>query len=131
MAGTNHIETQKNDSDKCEVVFWEGKLGQDCSVKGKALGRVTEQRDLGAQEDSSPKVVTQVDGVVKKEITCLSSLSTQVGILCHNCTCHWWDHTRNIVYISGRPVYRKYVIELEWVQKRFRRMLLGLKGLSY
>ena len=35
------------------------------------------------------------------------------------------------MYSSGHPCYRKDIIKLERVQKRFTRMLPGLDGLSY
>ena len=48
-------------SDKCEVMHF-GRLnqGRTYSINGRALGRVTEQRDLGVQVHSSLKVESQL-----------------------------------------------------------------------
>ena len=71
--------------DKCELKHF-GKLnqGRTYSVNGRALGRVTEQRDLGVHVHSSMKVESQVDRVVNS--ACLVSsvriLNTGVRTSC-------------------------------------------------
>ena len=68
--------------DKCEVMH-SGRLnqGRTYSVNGRALGRVTEQRDLGVHVHSSLKVESQVD---RRHLACLVSsvrtLNTGVGM---------------------------------------------------
>ena len=82
--------------------------GRTYSVNGRALGRVTEQRDLVVQVHSSLKVESQIDRVVKKTFGML-------GFIGQNIEYRSWDdllklyktlvsHTWNTVYSSGYPI---------------------------
>ena len=121
--------------DKCEVMHF-GRLnqGRTYSVNGRVLGRVTEQRDPGVHVHSSLKVELQVDRVVKKAFSML-------GFIGQNIEYRSWDalklyktlvrpHLEYCVQFWS-PYYRKDIIKLERVQKKFTRMLPGLDGLSY
>ena len=83
--------------DKCEVMHF-GRLNQcrTYSVNGRALGRVTEQRDLGVQVDSSLKVESQVDRVVKKAFGML-------GFICQNIEYRSWDVLFKLYKTLVRP----------------------------
>ena len=96
---------------------------------------VIEQRDLGVQIHSSLKVESQVDKVVKKALGML-------GFIGQNIEYRSWDILLKLYKTLVRPhleycvqfwspYYRKDIIKLERVQKRFTRMLSGLDGLSY
>ena len=104
-------------------------------VNGRALGRATEQRDLGVHVHSSLKVESQVDRVVKNAFGML-------GFIGQNIEYRSWDVLLKLYKTLLRPhleycvqfwspYYRKDIIKLERVQKRFTRMLPGLDGLSY
>ena len=121
---------------KCEVMHF-GRLnqGRTYSVNGRALVRVTEQRDLGVQVHSSLKVESQVDRVVKKAFGML-------GFIDQNIEYRSWDVLLKLYMTLVRPhleyyvqfwspYYRKDIIKLERVQKRCTRMLLGFDGLGY
>ena len=104
--------------DKCEVMHF-GRLnqGRTYSVNGRALGGVTEQRDLGIQVHSSLKVEAQVDRVVKKAFSML-------GFIGQNIEYRSWDvllklyktlvkpHLEYCVQFWS-PYYRKDIIKLE------------------
>ena len=122
--------------DKCEVMHF-GRLnqGRTYSVNGRALGRVTEQRDLEVQVHSSVKVESQVDRMVKKAFGML-------GFMGQNIEYRSWDILLKLYKTLVRPYleycvqfwspyYRKDNIKLEGVQKRFTRMLPRLDILSY
>ena len=122
--------------DECEVIHF-GRSNQDrtYSFNGRVLWRVTEQKDLGVQVHSSLKVESQVDRVVKKAFSML-------GFISQNIEYRSWDVLLKLYKTLERPhleycvqflstYYRKDIIKLERVQKRFTRMLPGLDGLSY
>ena len=52
--------------------------GRTYSVNGRALGRVTEQRDPGVHVHSSLKVESQVDSVVKKAFGMLGFIGQNI-----------------------------------------------------
>ena len=103
--------------DKCKVMHF-GRLnqGRTYSVNGRALGRVTEQRDLGVHVHSSLKVESQVDRVVKKAFSML-------GFIGQNIEYRSWDvllmlyktlvrlHLEYCVQFWS-PCYRKDIIKL-------------------
>ena len=65
--------------DKCKVMhFSRLNQGRTYSVNGRALGRVTEQRDLGVYVHSSLKVESQVDRVVKKAFSILGFIGQNI-----------------------------------------------------
>ena len=73
--------------DKCKVIhFGRSNQGRVYSVNGRALGIVTEQRDLGVHVHSSLKVESQMDRVDRRHSACLVSLvrtlNTGVGTSC-------------------------------------------------
>ena len=79
---------------KCKVMHF-GRLnqGRTYSVNGRALGRITEQRDLGVHVHSSLKVESQVDRVVKKAFGMLDFIGQNIEYrswdVLFNCTRHW------------------------------------------
>ena len=120
--------------DKCEVMHFDRlNQGRTYSVNGRALRRVTKQRDLGVQVHSSLKVESQVDRVVKKAFGMLGFSGQNVGY-------RSWDILLKLYKTLVRPnleycvqfwslYYRKDIIKLERVQKKITRMLPGLDGL--
>lgn len=96
---------------------------------GKSNGRAPgsgEQRDLGVQIHSSLKVASQIDGVVINAFGMLVLISQSIVVTYKTLLrmhleyrVHFWA-----LY------YRKDVVKLKRVQRRFTRMLLGLEGLS-
>ena len=122
--------------DKCVVMHF-GRLnqGRTYSVNGRALGRVAEQRDLGVHVHSSLKVESQVDKVVKKAFSMLGFISQNIeyrgcDVLLKLYKTLVRPHLEYCVQFWS-PYYRKDIIKLERVQKRFTRILTGLDGLSY
>ena len=103
--------------DKCEVMHF-GRLnqGRTYSVNGGALGRVTEQKDLGVHVHSSLKVESKVDRVVKKAFGIL-------GFIGQNIEYRSWDVLLKLSKTLVRPnleycvqfwspYYRKDIIKL-------------------
>ncbi|MBB6707133.1 reverse transcriptase family protein [Proteus mirabilis] len=123
-------------SDKCEVLhFGKANLSRTYTLNGKVLGSVAEQRDLGVQVHSSLKVESQVDRIVKKAFGMLSFIGQSIEY-------RSWEVMLRLYRTLVRPLleycvqfwspsYRKDVVKLERVQKRFTRMLPGLEDLSY
>ena len=65
--------------DNCKVMhFGRSNQGRIYSVNGRVLGRVREQRDLGAQVHSCLKVESQVDRVVKKAFGVLGFIGQNI-----------------------------------------------------
>ena len=63
-------------TDKCEVLhFGKSNQGRTCTVNGRVLESVEEQRDRGVQVHSSLKAASQVDRVVKKVFNTLAFIS--------------------------------------------------------
>ncbi|XP_059510326.1 adenylate kinase 2, mitochondrial isoform X1 [Stegostoma tigrinum] len=122
--------------DKCEVMhFGRSNLNAEYRIKGRILGSVEEQRDLGVQVHSSLKVPTQVDKVVKKAYGVLAFINRGIEFKSREVMLQLYKtlvrpHLEYCVRFWS-PYYRKDVEALERVQRRFTRMLPGLEGLSY
>eukprot|EP00061_Rhincodon_typus_P008284 g30756.t1 len=122
--------------DKCEVLhFGKANQGRTYTLNGKVLGSVAEQKDFGVQVHNSLKVESQVDRIMKQAFgmlvfinQCIEYRSCKVMLqlyrtlfrpLLKYCIQFW------------SLCYRKDIVKLERVQKRFTRMSPGLEGLSY
>ena len=83
--------------DKCEKMHFDRlNQGRTYSVNGRALGRVTEQRDRGVHVHSSLKVESQVDRVVKKAFGML-------GFIGQNIEYRSWDVLLKLYKTLVRP----------------------------
>eukprot|EP00061_Rhincodon_typus_P011492 g36540.t1 len=115
--------------------FGRANQGRTYTLNGKILSSFDEQRNLGVQVHRSLKVESQINRVVKTTFgipafigqrienrrweVMLQLYRTLVRPLLEYCILFWC------------PCHRKDVVKLERVQKRFRKMLSGLEGLSY
>jgi len=123
-------------SDKCEVMdFGRSNKTREYLMNGRTLGSSEEQRDLGVIIHRSLKVAEQVNRVVNKVNGTLVFISQ--GIECKRKEVMLGLY-RALVRPQlehcvqfGSPHYRKDVIALEGVQRRFTRMLPGTERLSY
>ena len=94
--------------EKCEVMYFGRRNGGiDYFLNGKMLRKSETQRDLGAIVQDSLKVNVQVQSAVRKANAMLAFMS------------------RGLEYKS------RDVLTLERVQRRFTRMIPGMKSLSY
>lgn len=80
-----------------------------------------EERRSGSTSEWFQKMVVQGTGWWRQ---CLASFGRLLS------TSHWWDHLWSTVQFLPSS-YRKEVIKLKMVQKRFFRLLIELVGLSY
>ena len=104
-------------------------------MNGMTLGSSEEQRDLGVCVHRSLKAEGHVSGVVKKAYGTLAFINRGIDYKSREVMLELY---RTLVRPQleycvqfWSPHYRKDVIALEGVQRRFTRMLPGMKHLSY
>eukprot|EP00061_Rhincodon_typus_P004050 g21630.t1 len=102
---------------------------------GKVLVSVAEQGDLGVQVQTSLKVESHVDRIVKKAFGMLAFIGWCIEY-------RSWEVMLQLYETLVRPVLEycmqfwspcngKDIVKLEGVQKKLTSMLPGLEGLSY
>ncbi|XP_055495534.1 uncharacterized protein LOC129699607 [Leucoraja erinacea] len=123
-------------TEKCEMLhFGTSNKGRTYTVNSRPLGSVVEQWDLGVQAHGSLKVESQVDNEDKNAFGTLAFISQSIEY-------RSWEVMLQLYKTSVRlhleycvqfwaPCYRKDIVKLERVQKRFMRMLPGLEGVIY
>eukprot|EP00061_Rhincodon_typus_P015573 g43326.t1 len=104
-------------------------------MNNRVLGSIVKQRERGVQVHHSLKAASQVDRVNKQAFSTLAFIAQTIEYRSWNIMLRWYrtlvSHFWNTCVQFWLPCYRKDIIKLEGVQKRFTRMLLGLDSLSY
>ena len=118
--------------DKCEVIhFGRNNLESEYVMNGRTLGKTDEQRDLGVKVHKSLKAAGHVDRVVKKAFGMLAFISRGIeyksrGVMMELYRTLVRPQLEYCVQFWS-PHYRKDVLALEKVQRRFTRMLPGME----
>ena len=93
--------------------------GRTYSVNGRALGRVTEQRDLGVHVHSSMKVETQLDKVVKKAFGMLIFIGENIEYRSWDVSLKLYNTLLkpHLKYSSGHPIMKRILLHLRECRK--------------
>jgi len=119
-----------------EVIhFGRSNLTRKYSMNGRTLGSSVEQRDLGVFVHRSLKAEVHVSRVVKRAYGTLAFISRGIDyksreVMLELCRTLVRPQLEYCVQFWS-PHYRKDVIALERVQRRFTRMLPGMEHLNY
>jgi len=121
---------------KCEVVhFGRKNRDEDYFLNGEKLQKSETQRDLGILVQDSPKVNMQVQLAVRKVNSMLAFISRRLEYKSRDVLLRLYKALVRpyLEYCEQfwAPYLRKDVLALEGVQRRFTRMIPGMKGLSY
>ena len=122
--------------EKCEVMHFGRRTGGlDYLLNGKMLRKSETQRDLGVIVQDSLKVNMQVQSAVRKANAMLAFVSRGLEykiwvVLLRLYKALVRPHLEYSEQFSA-PYLRKDVLALERIQRRFKKMIPGMKSLSY